>query len=85
MVRILHTHSASELAVEISGNRRFASFRFFEQTGDVRILTCRLQSWGGSTVTSQTDLLPSLDVRRTSEYEQREVASAFDPNLPLAA
>jgi hypothetical protein len=42
LMRILHTHSATELTVDISTKLRVASFRFVEGAGDVRVLTVPL-------------------------------------------
>jgi hypothetical protein len=45
-MRILHTHSAMELTVDISTKLRVASFRFVEGAGDVRVVTVSLPALG---------------------------------------
>ena len=41
-MRILHSHSATHLSVDISIKRQAASFRFVEPSGDVRVVTVPL-------------------------------------------
>jgi len=41
-MRILHSHSATHLSVDISTKRHAAAFRFVEPNGDVRVVTVPL-------------------------------------------
>jgi len=42
MTRILHSHSATALSIDLSTKRRAADFRFVEAGGDVRVITVPL-------------------------------------------
>ena len=42
MTRILHSHLANALSIDLSTKRRAADFRFVEPTGDVRVITVPL-------------------------------------------
>ena len=46
MMRVMNSHSATHLSVDISTKRRAASFHFFEATGDVRVVTVPLMALG---------------------------------------
>jgi hypothetical protein len=59
-MRILHTHSATELTVDISTKLRVASFRFVEGAGDVRVVTVPVPALGRLPGTSQQAFSPVL-------------------------
>jgi hypothetical protein len=42
MRRILHSHSATAVSIDLSTKQRAAAFRFVEPTGDVRVVTVPL-------------------------------------------
>ena len=42
MTRIIHSHSATALSIDLSTKRSAAAFHFIEPTGDVRVITVPL-------------------------------------------
>ena len=45
-MRVMNSHSATHFSVDISTQRRAASFHFVEPTGDVRVVTVPLLALG---------------------------------------
>ena len=45
-MRVMNTHTATHLSVDISTKRQAASFHFVELTGDVRLVTVPLLALG---------------------------------------